>query len=154
MGSRRECKQGWVTLVCRLQQGSQRLVCFATAVRALPQRPEVCYVQVLLVNQRVSRSINCFCRGRYRNQCALIATSTGQPYLLPLYVVGLHNTVMRVAAAAHAGHVIEQEGDSWSVAFHTGMDAVAFCLQVRPLQPVSRLSCPAAGGPYTMIEHL
>ena len=49
------------------------------------------------------------------------------PYHFP---AGLHNTVMRVAAAAHAGHVIEQEGDSWSVAFHSPMDAVAFCLQV------------------------
>lgn len=37
---------------------------------------------------------------------------------------------MRRAAAAHAGNVIEQEGDSWSVVFHTPMDAVAFCLQV------------------------
>jgi hypothetical protein len=46
------------------------------------------------------------------------------------FSAGLHNTVMRVAAAAHAGHVIEQEGDSWSVAFHSPMDAVAFCLQV------------------------
>lgn len=37
---------------------------------------------------------------------------------------------MRRAAAAHAGHVIELEGDSWSVVFHTAMDAAAFCLQV------------------------
>lgn len=45
-------------------------------------------------------------------------------------LTGLHNAVMRRSAAAHAGHVIEQEGDSWSVAFHSAMDAVAFCLQV------------------------
>jgi len=37
---------------------------------------------------------------------------------------------MRRATAAHAGNVIEQEGDSWSVVFHTPMDAAAFCLQV------------------------
>jgi hypothetical protein len=44
--------------------------------------------------------------------------------------LGMHNAILRRAASAHAGHVIEQEGDSWSVAFHTAMDAVAFCLQV------------------------
>jgi hypothetical protein len=45
--------------------------------------------------------------------------------------LGIHNALLRRAAAMHAGHVVEQEGDSWSVAFHTSMDAVAFCLQVR-----------------------
>jgi hypothetical protein len=44
--------------------------------------------------------------------------------------LGIHNALLRRAAAMHAGHVVEQEGDSWSVAFHTAMDAVAFCLQV------------------------
>jgi class 3 adenylate cyclase len=44
--------------------------------------------------------------------------------------LGMHNAILRRAASAHAGHVVEQEGDSWSVAFHTAMDAVAFCLQV------------------------
>jgi hypothetical protein len=44
--------------------------------------------------------------------------------------LGIHNALLRRAAAMHAGHVVEQEGDSWSVAFHTSMDAVAFCLQV------------------------
>lgn len=41
-----------------------------------------------------------------------------------------HNAILRKAVTAHAGHVIEQEGDSWSVAFHRAVDAVAFCLQV------------------------
>ncbi|KAF6257722.1 hypothetical protein COO60DRAFT_1203083 [Scenedesmus sp. NREL 46B-D3] len=45
--------------------------------------------------------------------------------------LGMHNSILRRAASAHAGYVIEQEGDSWSVAFHTAMDAVAFCLQVQ-----------------------
>jgi class 3 adenylate cyclase len=45
--------------------------------------------------------------------------------------LGLHNVVLRRAAAAQAGHVVEQEGDSWCIAFHSPMDAVAFCLQAR-----------------------
>lgn len=45
--------------------------------------------------------------------------------------LGIHNFILRRATAAHAGNVVEQEGDSWSIAFHTPMDAVAFCLQVR-----------------------
>ncbi|KAF8059749.1 CSN6 [Scenedesmus sp. PABB004] len=43
--------------------------------------------------------------------------------------LGIHNAVLRRAAAAHAGHVVEQEGDSWTVAFHTPLEAAAFCLQ-------------------------
>jgi len=43
---------------------------------------------------------------------------------------GIHNTILRKAVTTHAGHVIEQEGDSWSVAFHRAVDAIAFCLQV------------------------
>jgi hypothetical protein len=53
--------------------------------------------------------------------------------------LGMHNAILRRAASAHAGHVIEQEGDSWSVAFHTAMDAVAFCLQVRTCIRLQRL---------------
>eukprot|EP00878_Enallax_costatus_P040647 GHUV01046981.1.p1 GENE.GHUV01046981.1~~GHUV01046981.1.p1 ORF type:complete len:142 (+),score=21.19 GHUV01046981.1:273-698(+) len=45
--------------------------------------------------------------------------------------MGIHNAILRKAVTAHAGYVIEQEGDSWSVAFHRPVDAVAFCLQVR-----------------------
>jgi hypothetical protein len=30
----------------------------------------------------------------------------------------------------HAGYVLDQEGDSWAVAFHDADDAVAFSLQV------------------------
>jgi len=44
--------------------------------------------------------------------------------------MGIHNAVLRKVATAHAGHIIEQEGDSWAVAFHRPVDAVAFCLQV------------------------
>lgn len=44
--------------------------------------------------------------------------------------IGIHNAILRKAVTAHAGHVIEQEGDSWSIAFHRPVDAVAFCLQV------------------------
>eukprot|EP00775_Hariotina_reticulata_P013223 gene13223-13354_t len=50
---------------------------------------------------------------------------------LCMRAMGTHNGIMRKAVTAHAGHVIEQEGDSWSIAFHRPVDAVAFCLQVQ-----------------------
>eukprot|EP00775_Hariotina_reticulata_P004663 gene4663-4916_t len=53
---------------------------------------------------------------------------------------GIHNVVLRRAAAAHAGHVVEQEGDSWCIAFHSPMDAVAFCLQVQ--QALDKVNWP------------
>eukprot|EP00775_Hariotina_reticulata_P011161 gene11161-11311_t len=43
----------------------------------------------------------------------------------------LHDAILRKAAAIHAGYVIEQEGDSWSIAFHSAVEAVGFCLQVQ-----------------------
>lgn len=46
--------------------------------------------------------------------------------------LGNHNAILRRAVNIHAGHVIEQEGDSWSVAFYRPVQAVAFCLQVKP----------------------
>jgi len=49
---------------------------------------------------------------------------------LCIKALGIHNNVLRKATATHAGHVIEQEGDSWAVAFHRPVDAAAFCLQV------------------------
>jgi class 3 adenylate cyclase len=45
--------------------------------------------------------------------------------------LALHNAVLRKAAHIHAGHVFEQEGDSWAVAFQDAFDAAAFCLQVQ-----------------------
>ena len=42
----------------------------------------------------------------------------------------LHNALMQRVQQQQAGHVIEQEGDSWTVAFEEPQDAVAFCLQV------------------------
>jgi hypothetical protein len=35
------------------------------------------------------------------------------------------------ACHSHAGYVLDQEGDSWCIAFHDALDAVAFSLQVR-----------------------
>jgi hypothetical protein len=35
------------------------------------------------------------------------------------------------ACHMHAGYVLDQEGDSWAVAFHDADDAAAFSLQVR-----------------------
>lgn len=55
--------------------------------------------------------------------------------------LGIHNSILRRAATAHAGNVVEQEGDSWSVAFHTPTDAVAFCLQVRGAAPLDAIEC-------------
>jgi len=45
--------------------------------------------------------------------------------------LAMHNTVLKKAAHVHAGHVFEQEGDSWAVAFHDAQDAVAFCMQAQ-----------------------
>eukprot|EP00775_Hariotina_reticulata_P007249 gene7249-7462_t len=55
--------------------------------------------------------------------------------------LGMHNAILRSAAAAHAGHVIEQEGDSWSVAFYSPMEALGFCLQVQ--QALQECSWPS-----------
>jgi len=42
-----------------------------------------------------------------------------------------HNAALRSAAWANAGFVLEQEGDSFLIAFYEPMDAVAFCMQAR-----------------------
>jgi hypothetical protein len=42
----------------------------------------------------------------------------------------LHNNVIRHAKYVNCGSIIQQEGDSFTLAFHTAFDAVAFCLQV------------------------
>lgn len=45
--------------------------------------------------------------------------------------LGMHNTAIRRAAFANAGAVLEQEGDSYTVAFYDPLDAAVFCLQAR-----------------------
>eukprot|EP00878_Enallax_costatus_P004317 GHUV01004548.1.p1 GENE.GHUV01004548.1~~GHUV01004548.1.p1 ORF type:complete len:1095 (+),score=312.31 GHUV01004548.1:392-3676(+) len=45
--------------------------------------------------------------------------------------MGGHNNILRKACHAHAGYVMDQEGDSWTVAFHDAEDAVGFSLQVQ-----------------------
>lgn len=56
------------------------------------------------------------------------------PLLLLLVVVLqallLHNQVMKHACYDNIGYVLEQEGDSFTLAFHEPTDAVAFTLQV------------------------
>jgi hypothetical protein len=49
---------------------------------------------------------------------------------LMMRALGLHNSVIRRAAWTNAGTVVEQEGDSFTLAFADAFDAVAFCLQV------------------------
>jgi hypothetical protein len=44
----------------------------------------------------------------------------------------------------HAGYVLDQEGDSWAVAFHDADDAAAFSLQVR--------THTAVGGPLGFLK--
>jgi hypothetical protein len=44
--------------------------------------------------------------------------------------LSMHNQAIRRAAFANAGSVMEQEGDSYTVAFYEPFDAVVFCLQV------------------------
>ena len=56
----------------------------------------------------------------------------------------MHNAVLRKAAHDHAGHVIEQEGDSWAIAFHDACDAVAFCMQAQ--QALHRVRGGELGG--------
>lgn len=46
------------------------------------------------------------------------------------HAMASHNNILRKACHMHAGYVICQEGDSWTVAFHEAEDAVAFGLQV------------------------
>lgn len=60
----------------------------------------------------------------------------------------LHNNVIRHAKYVNCGSIIQQEGDSFTLAFHTAFDAVAFCLQVggiTSLGCVIRLHNPAGG---------
>lgn len=45
----------------------------------------------------------------------------------------IHNGVIRAAKFSNCGFVLEQEGDSYTLAFYDAVDAVAFCLQVRTL---------------------
>lgn len=45
--------------------------------------------------------------------------------------MGGHNNILRKACHAHAGHVMDQEGDSWTIVFHAAEDAAAFALQVQ-----------------------
>jgi hypothetical protein len=41
----------------------------------------------------------------------------------------MHNSVIRTAKYANCGAILEQEGDSFTLAFYEALDAVAFCLQ-------------------------
>lgn len=42
----------------------------------------------------------------------------------------LHNSVLRGAKYHNGGFVLEQEGDSFTIAFYDPFSAVVFCLQV------------------------
>ena len=43
----------------------------------------------------------------------------------------LHNAVLRRCCWAQGGHIVEQEGDSFTIAFYDAADAVCFCLQAQ-----------------------
>ena len=45
--------------------------------------------------------------------------------------VEAHNAVLRGLLAAHGGHEVRTDGDSFVLAFHDATDAVAYCVQVR-----------------------
>jgi class 3 adenylate cyclase len=51
-----------------------------------------------------------------------------------------HTAALRTAAWANAGFVLEQEGDSFLIAFYDQMDAVDFCMQ-------AWCSCAPQGAP-------
>jgi hypothetical protein len=63
--------------------------------------------------------------------------------------LGIHNAVIRKAQYSNAGVVLQQEGDSFTVAFHKPLDAVTFCLQVG--SAVLLLDVPASGN-LQMVE--
>jgi hypothetical protein len=42
-----------------------------------------------------------------------------------------HNSVLRAAKYHNGGFVLEQEGDSYTIAFYNPFHAMVFCLQVR-----------------------
>jgi class 3 adenylate cyclase len=69
--------------------------------------------------------------------CRCIIPSLHSPGLmraspsLTARALAMHNAVLRKAAHDNAGVVIEQEGDSWAIAFHEPSDAVAFCMQAQ-----------------------
>jgi hypothetical protein len=50
--------------------------------------------------------------------------------LLLLQALLQHNHVIKQAADDNIGYVLEQEGDSFTLAFHDPLDAAAFTLQV------------------------
>jgi hypothetical protein len=53
----------------------------------------------------------------------------------------MHNSVIRTAKYANCGFVLEQEGDSFTLAFYNAFDAVAFCLQVSLKTAESCITC-------------
>jgi len=74
--------------------------------------------------------------------------------------MGGHNNILRKACHAHAGYVLDQEGDSWAVAFYDAEDACGFSLQVCRLVnfavvvlfccPEEASACPASALPDTL----
>lgn len=51
----------------------------------------------------------------------------------------LHNAVIRAAKYDNCGFVLEQEGDSFTLAFYDAFDAAAFCLQVHTVWVCARV---------------
>jgi hypothetical protein len=66
-----------------------------------------------------------------------------QPQLMGR-ALAMHNAVLRRCCWAQGGHVVEQEGDSFTLAFYDPADAVAFCLQAQ--LALQRVSWPAGLG--------
>ncbi len=46
--------------------------------------------------------------------------------------IELHNAALRGLLEEHCGHEVRTDGDSFTLAFHDGVDAVKWCLQVGP----------------------
>ncbi len=44
--------------------------------------------------------------------------------------IELHNAALRGLLEEHCGHEVRTDGDSFTLAFHDGVDAVEWCLQV------------------------
>jgi hypothetical protein len=59
------------------------------------------------------------------------------------------------ACHMHAGYVLDQEGDSWAVAFHDADDAAAFSLQVRThAAACALLGCASHGRAVGVSTHV
>jgi hypothetical protein len=79
--------------------------------------------------------------------------------LLLLQVLLQHNHVIKQAADDNIGYVLEQEGNSFTLAFHDPHDAAAFALQVsgtcmQHVQAGGRCGCSSVCAAVVVVDSL